>query len=115
MAPFDCVWARSSVVVAVATVDDDTAAASKGVDASVDATAVDSAKGPDSAADFARVLAPRLVRLCFLFPPIVYTHQCHQYQSSKYQFTVQVKIAFHKEDHRIQNRITSISLQSKSQ
>eukprot|EP00978_Attheya_sp_CCMP212_P045732 scaffold358420_cov47-Attheya_sp.AAC.1 len=60
MAPFDCVWARCSVGAAVATVDDNVAAASKGVDASVDDTAVDSAKGPASAADFARVLALRL-------------------------------------------------------
>jgi hypothetical protein len=111
---FDRVWARSSVDVAAAVAGDVDAAASEGEDSSANAVPVDTPKGVNSAEDFAPFLAPRPVRMFFLFRPIVYT-QCHRYRSSKYQFTVQVKIAFHKEDHRIHNRITSISLQSKSQ
>ena len=41
--------------------------------------------------------------------------QCHRYRSGSYQFTVLIEIAFHKEGRRIQNRVTSISLQSRSQ
>ena len=87
--------------------------ASEGMDAYIDAAAVNSAKGAYYAKDFDRVLAPRPVIFLFSFGPIVST-QCHRYRSSRYKFTVQVKISFHKEYHRIQNHTSSISLQSKS-
>ena len=84
------------------------------MDAFVDSAAVDSFKWDGSAKDFDHVLAPCPVSFLLFFGPIVYI-QCHRYWSSRYQFTVQVDIIFHKEYHHIQNRITSISLQCKSQ
>ena len=111
---FDRIWDCRSVDIAADTADDVAATAAEGVDASVDASAVDIAKGDDSDEDVDYVLAPRLVRFLFFFGPIVST-QCHRYRSRRYQLTVQVNITLHKEDHCMQNWITLISLQSKSQ
>eukprot|EP00978_Attheya_sp_CCMP212_P033090 scaffold132050_cov74-Attheya_sp.AAC.1 len=86
--------------------------AAEGVAASVDSAEVKIAEGAGSSK--VHVLAPRPSIFLFLFGPIVST-QCHQYRSSSYQFTVLIEIAFHKEGRRIQNRVTSISLQSRSQ
>eukprot|EP00978_Attheya_sp_CCMP212_P014716 scaffold37642_cov43-Attheya_sp.AAC.1 len=88
--------------------------AAEGVAASVDSAEVKIAEGAGSSKDFAHVLAPSPSSFLFLFGPIVST-QCHRYRSSSYQLTVLIKIAFHKEGRRIQNRVTSISLQSRSQ
>eukprot|EP00978_Attheya_sp_CCMP212_P010142 scaffold24340_cov40-Attheya_sp.AAC.1 len=101
---FARVWAPSSA-------EDVAVTAAEGVAASVDSTVVEIAEGAGSSKDFARVLAPRPVSFLFFFGPIV-SAQCHQYRSSSYQFTVLIEIAFHKEGRRIQNRVTSISLQS---
>ena len=60
----------------------------EGVAASVDATAV----------IFDLVLTPRPVRVYFLFFGPIISTRCHRYRSISYQFTVWVKIAFHKED-----------------
>eukprot|EP00978_Attheya_sp_CCMP212_P043631 scaffold287891_cov54-Attheya_sp.AAC.1 len=84
--------------------------APEGVAASIDSVAVEIAEDAGSSKDFDRVLAPRPVS--FFFGPIVSTQECHRYWSSSNQFTVLIEIVFHKEDHHIQNRITSISLQS---
>jgi hypothetical protein len=100
---FTCVWAPSSV-------EDVAVAAAEGVAASEDSAAFKIAKCAGSTKDFARVLAPRPVNFLFFFGSI--PTQCHRYRSSSYQFTVLIEIAFHKEGRRIQNRVTSISLQS---
>eukprot|EP00978_Attheya_sp_CCMP212_P015286 scaffold39404_cov36-Attheya_sp.AAC.3 len=98
------VWAPSSA-------EDVAVTAAEGVAASVDSAVVKISEGAGSSKDFARVLAPCPVSFLFFFGHIVFI-QCHQYWSSSYQFTVLIKIAFHKEGRRIQNRVTSISLQS---
>eukprot|EP00978_Attheya_sp_CCMP212_P033102 scaffold132128_cov32-Attheya_sp.AAC.1 len=98
------VWAPSSA-------EDIAVTAAEGMAASVDSTEVKIAEGAGSSKDFAHVLAPRPASFLFFFGPIVST-QCHQYRSSSYQFTVLIEIAFHKEGRRIQNWVTSISLQS---
>eukprot|EP00978_Attheya_sp_CCMP212_P002007 scaffold4120_cov68-Attheya_sp.AAC.2 len=104
---FAPVWAPSSA-------EDVAVTAAEGVAASLDSTVVKIAEGAGSSKDFACVLAPHPASFLFLFGPIVST-QCHWYRSSSYQFTVLIEIAFHKEGRRIQNRVSSISLQSRSQ
>ena len=104
------VWAPFYVNIAAAYAYDVAVSDAEGVADYIDSAVVNSAKGPCSAKDFAGALPPRPVRVSFLFfVPIIYT-QCHRYQSSSYQFTVQVSITFHKEYFRIQNRVSSISL-----
>ena len=62
---------------------------SKGVYDSIDAVAV----------VFAAVFTPCTLIVYLLFFGLIISTKCHPYYSSRYQFTIQIKIVFRKEDH----------------
>ena len=101
-------WATFSVNISAASVYAVAMADTKEVAYSIDSAVIISSEGPCSAKEFAGYFPLRPVRVCFLFFVLIIYTQCHRYQSSSYQFTVQVNITLHKEDYRI-------SLQSKFQ